>query len=373
MKRTSMRPSVLLSLLVFLGIACGGGARDAASLASPVSASAVDPGNAGGNKFVTVMTRNLFIGGDVFAPLTAPDPLSAALTLWTDVQASDYAGRAADIAGEIVSKNPDLVGLQEAYRWTVLPLAGGDPVQELDFLENLMTALAERGADYRAVVVEPETDITLPFEAMGVAIRMLDRDVILARGDVAVLATDGGHFSTLIPTQYIGPLPVNILRGWTSVEVTHQGVAFRFLNTHMDGDDVLPIQFAQAYEIVNTLLAPAPMATIVTGDTNVIADKPENPEYPVYTLLTSTLRDAWMALDNGPNTGYTCCFADIRDPDATLDQRVDLVLLGGALTPEDMSLTGTVFDVSKGLWPSDHLGVVAYIRLENPKFFALKQ
>jgi hypothetical protein len=72
--------------------------------------------------------------------------------------------------------------------------------------------------------------------------------------------------------------------------------------------------------------------------------------------------------------GFSCCQAeDLRNTASLLDERVDLVLLKGALTAKQVVVVGdeSADRTESGLWPSDHAGVAATIRLENPKFFAL--
>ena len=77
--------------------------------------------------------------------------------------------------------------------------------------------------------------------------------------------------------------------------------------------------------------------------------------------------------DAASAVGDTCCFvADLRPP-SSLYERVDLVLVRGALTPKASYRVGTDPLAALGnRWPSDHAGVVATIRLEDPKFYALK-
>jgi endonuclease/exonuclease/phosphatase family metal-dependent hydrolase len=358
--------------------ACG--SSGVSSAGDPVSTSAVDPGNAGGNKLLTVMTRNLYLGGDVFLPFQHPeDPLGYAAIVWNQILTSRPGDRMYAIADEIREARADLVGLQEAYRFVVTPIGATGPVlMDIDFLGSLMQALGETTEDeppYRLVAVQPQTTLSLPFPTMGVQITMMDHDAILARAGVGVSATDGGSFDAREVTSLAG-VTVELTRGWVSVEAKHQGVPFTFVNTHLEGKELGPLQSLQAMELAKQFATADPI--VLVGDTN---SDPGDPEYAVtipglpypvptpYTVFTSfppSYRDAASGVSD------TCCFdADLRT--GSLYERVDLVLVRGAITPRYASLTGLEQLPWLGdRWPSDHAGVVATVRLENPKFFALK-
>src|SRR5262245_16130096 len=86
-------------------------------------AAAADPKG----KKVTVMTRNLYAGGDL-GPATAAvlsGNVSAILTevgaLWESVRATNFPARAEALALEVRDAKPDLIGLQEASLWRTGP------------------------------------------------------------------------------------------------------------------------------------------------------------------------------------------------------------------------------------------------------------
>src|SRR5690349_6861393 len=116
------RPSAALAFFSALLVACGAPPAPAVPASSPLSAAAIDPGNAGGNKFVTVMTRNLYLGaelGPAMQPGLSPDEfLQATTKIWQMVNRNDFGLRARGVADEIAAQRPELVGLQEAYTWT---------------------------------------------------------------------------------------------------------------------------------------------------------------------------------------------------------------------------------------------------------------
>jgi hypothetical protein len=73
---------------------------------------------------------------------------------------------------------------------------------------------------------------------------------------------------------------------------------------------------------------------------------------------------------NPGSDGFTCCQApDLLNPNSTLSYRIDLVLTRG-VSVENIKLVGdqpsdrTLFPPSDPpLWPSDHAGVLATLRI----------
>ena len=374
----------VLALAAALATACG--SSDGAAVADPISTHAVDPGNAGGNKLLTVMTRNLYVGGDLFLPFVAADPLLAASTVWGEILDSDPAARMAAIADEIRAARPDVVALEEAYHFVVTPLGASGPVLlELDYLTFLEDALSRCGEPtitgcisscdeppMRIAAVQPHTVITVPFPAKGIQITMTDRDAILADADVLVRSSDGGNFDAEFLATLAGVIPVHLKRGWVEIAAKHQGVPFTFVATHLETKDFGPLQSLQAMELLGRFGSDAPV--IVAGDTN---SDPGDPAYVVsgapqaiptpYQLFASAFQDA------ASDVGDTCCFAGDLRPPSSLFERVDLVLFRGAITARTATRVGLDPLASLGdRWPSDHAGVVATVRLENERFFGLK-
>jgi len=135
------RGTMLAAATVFF-VGCGSG--ELAATAQPIDASAVDPGNADGNKVVKVLTRNLYIGADV-TPLITGGTADPAV-LWANIQATNYPKRAGALAEEIVAGKPDVIGLQEAYRFDVTMLQDGQPAGSfaVDYVDILLAQLAAR-------------------------------------------------------------------------------------------------------------------------------------------------------------------------------------------------------------------------------------
>ncbi len=381
----SMVPSRMVAAsLALAALACGPQAVSPEVAREAVSVQAIDPGNAGGNKFVTVMTRNLFVGGDILRPFTVPpdQAIEAAAQVWQDIQSSNFPLRAGGVADEIFRTSPDLVALQEVYRFEVTSLATAEPAAPpLDFLEELVAALAARGLSYGVVQVSPHTDLAVPFQELGVQVRLLDRDAILARldSDVEIRGSSAGDFATRLSAN-LGGISFDLTRGFATAEVKKQGVPFLFATAHLEVRNISPllpeglVQAAQAQELLGVLGDRD--RVILAGDFN------SDPDHPIaywsYGLFVGAggLTDAWRELD-AAGTGLTCCFEPARDPEAELYERIDLVLHRGANATISIERVGAspdalLHDALGPLWPSDHAGVVARIRLEDPRFVALE-
>lgn len=375
----SLRP-LYASLAALALAACSGGPGVSAQGASTGAAGAAREGAEA--KKLTVLTRNLYVGGDLFLPFVSPDPLLAVSTVWGDILASDVPGRMRAVADEIATARPDLVGLQEAFRFVVTPLGASAPVLlDLDFLALLQGALDSPGrwdgdldgddddvpgqARYRLAATQPHTVLSVPIPAQGIQITMTDRDAILVGPGVHVLATSGGDFAAEFDTTLAGVVPVRLKRGWVQADVRRRDAALSFVNVHLETKSFGPLQSLQAQELLALLPAQGPL--VVSGDFN---SSPEDPPVFVgttavptpYQLLTSVLSDTWAAVGDGP--GLTCCFPGDLRPPGDLVERVDLVLFRGGVTARAASRVGTEpLAALGGRWPSDHAGVVARLRV----------
>ncbi len=324
---------------------------------------------------VTVMTQNLYLGADLTPLLTSADInqlRSRVADAWQQIQETDFRQRAKALATEIAAKRPDLIGLQEValYRiqWPGDFFDGNTPATfvVLDFLWSLLKELYARGLFYTVAATSTNLDIEVP-SATGVDIRFTDRDVILARAGLWLTGTtlsnpQNGNFVSKLHLSVAG-FQVDILRGWAAIDVNMPGKTFRFVNTHLEAFNSL-VQLAQANELVqgpgNTNLP-----LVLAGDFN------SPPGDPTYKSLTDPapagagLHDAWDPVANGP--GFTCCQAeDLSNFPSSLNTRIDLVLFRGAFTVLGVDVVGEDLAdrTPSNLWPSDHAGVVAKLRLD---------
>jgi hypothetical protein len=340
------------------------------------------------DKNITVMTRNLYLGANLAPVVRAaargdqPGTIQAVTDVWTNVVKTNFPERAGALAKEIKQSQPQLVNLQEASRYSAadypdLPsdVTAESPNQaapdvQYNYLDILLDALNKEGLNYVPVVINKNYDVVLPrydpSSPTGLEnIRLVDRDVILARADLPVSNMKRANFSTNLPL----PLkdqngnPVKLTRGWASVDVTMADKTIRLIDTHLEGDHPATNE-AQGNELLSEEgPANTNLPVILAGDFNSPADTGTT-----YTNLINTGRfvDAWSAT-HSQEAGLTCChLPDLSNlaADEYFTKRIDLVLFRegrkAGLSAADAQLVGdkpTDRTVS-GLWPSDHAGVV---------------
>jgi endonuclease/exonuclease/phosphatase family metal-dependent hydrolase len=316
------------------------------------------PGHGDGD--VKVMTYNLNNGSDLIPLLSAttPQAISGAVSeVLAEVQASDIPDRALDLAHVIAAAHPDLVGVQEASVWTV------NGVVRYDVLGSVMAALARDGQHYAVVAKANAFGGQLP-DAQGDIVGLQDQNAILARTDLPaqrfqISNPQSGFFAAHLDLPLPGlPQPVPALDSWVSVDVTMRGHPFRFLDTHLDSNSPL-VNDAQARELVANVTH-SPLPVIVAGDFNADASGAGSPTYS--DLIHGGFGDAWSQVHPG-QPGFTWGQADAASPGLQLNQRIDMVLYYGHFKVDHSRLVGNHKDKVTGLFPSDHLGVVATLDL----------
>ena len=256
-----------------------------------------------------------------------------------------------------------------------------------DFLQILLDALAERGTPYRAVATNTNfVSPQVPIQALGVALKFTDRDVVLVRAGSAggaVHATNAQPhtFQASIPVQLPAPLPaITVIRGWSTVDVTVDGATVRVANTHLEAFNGTVRNF-QAAELAASL-ATSPYPVVLAGDLNSQRrdEEDEQDDVAAYETLTSIgLADAW-AVAEGPEGGNTSGQTDpLTNVPSTIDHRIDFVLYDPDGSPAlraidaevlgeelDDRATSTLTSPARLLWPSDHAGVVATLHVGRP-------
>jgi len=326
---------------------------------------------------VTVMTRNIYLGGNIFGPLAAGQDRAEferlAGVLWTEVQGTDFVGtRAALLAREIRRTKPDLVGLQEVAVWRRGPDGVKDgattPATQVvyDFLKTLRQRMARLNLRYAVAVKQREADIETSIDA-GYDVRLTMYDVILVKKRKGLRVTR--RLRDNYPTDIGVPTPVGAItstRGWTAVDVRYKGKRFRFVNTHLEAA-ADSTREAQARELI---ARGGPLRGkrqyIVVGDFNSDPQGRESPSGAFDILADFGLVDTWPRSRFGP--GYSCCLArsDARDTNAdAFDHRIDLILAKPRLRAIRGDVVGDELRdrAPNGLWPSDHAGVVTRLRL----------
>lgn len=340
-----------------------------AAAAAALCLAAAPAASADGPKPVKVMTWNLFYGfddGPVIAAAMTNNPeliVPAATEAWRQIHATNFHRRVRDIALRVRLEAPDLIGVQEAVRYTQMGSTG--IVEELDHLEILVAALRDVGIPYEVVSSVDTLAIELPVLDSGGNLTMVsvqDRVAVLARSShakVAVSNPQSGIYQVILGPEVGFPFPLP--QGWASVDVNASGHRFRFVTTHLEDASadpaVLPIQEAQAVELVNRHAADG-LPVVFAGDFNTDGFR----KWPTYKLLTGPLHltDAWKAVNhNAPGLTWGQS-PDLLNPFPRLTQRIDLVLFSGRFDVEDADVVGARLPdrVPAGMWPSDHAGVV---------------
>jgi len=343
---------------------------------------------------LTVMSRNLYHGGDIgpvlqvgFSDLELLAETAAGV--WAEVQANDFSERAVAIVDEIQAADADIVGLQELALFVSLglnPSTGSfDVTGAIDFRGILEAELANRGLPYSFAAVQDNTQVTVPvagFDAGGRFIpshlvQMTIRDAVLVRGDLNVESVEQGNYDTVVPlgTDPFGD-PIQLSRGWIRVTADVDGVPHHFVNTHLEIQSFSPFQLLQTEELLTNITADLDGVIILMGDFN--SDAAALPGAPTWTLTYAEVqaagfRDIWTEAHPGAAfPGLTCCNAsDLRNQEPSFYQRIDFIFVR---TPEMKGPHGHLPGVVRarvigddpeartapnGLWPSDHAGVVA--------------
>jgi endonuclease/exonuclease/phosphatase family metal-dependent hydrolase len=318
---------------------------------------------------LTVMTRNVYLGGNIAGPIPAPDRAAferSASALWASVRTTDFPARAKLLAREVKQLKPDVIGLQEVALWRRGAKDGAaTPATTVvyDFLKSLKGRL---GPGYKVASVQQEADLEAPI-ADGYDVRLTMRDVVIVRKRVKVRRKLGANYKAVleVPTA-IGPIAST--RGWVGADLTLAGKRFRFLNTHLEAfsDDH---RLQQAGELLRPR---GPLRgqkrVIVTGDINSDPTGATGANPAAYRrFIDAGLKDTWLSL-KPLRPGFSCCFKTetIMDaPPPPFDHRVDHIFAKGNIRV----LAGWVVGGDRanrtpsGLWPSDHGGAVVSLRL----------
>lgn len=310
---------------------------------------------------LSILTWNLYMGVELPPLFTStrekiPNLVSK---VYRQFLATNLPIRVKAIAREIAGKKPDLIGLQEAVWWQLI-IPNYRKVT-YDFVQLLLIELKKRGLDYEVAIQNKNTSVELP-DNNGNLVRLLDRDVILVRKGYRLTINKrmAKNFKTNLIVQIAGQ-QIEILRGWSSIDIQLEGQNIRMINTHLDTNS--DIQMYQAKEILEGP-ANTNLPLIVTGDLNSNAHNYDTPTYKRF--IDVGFQDAWEESGNG--AGNTCC----QDPDllnnvSNLTSRIDFILFKNgweSIQAETVGDTPNSRSYS-GLWPSDHAGVFSKLQLRK--------
>jgi Endonuclease/Exonuclease/phosphatase family len=317
---------------------------------------------------VTVMTRNLYLGSNLDAIVqakSAPEAFAAVERGWAQVQANNFPVRARAIAREIAAAKPDFVGFQEAVLYRTQTPADFTVTHAtnvvLDYVKELRKALAARKLRYRFLGVGSWTDAELPSgNPPSMDIRLNVRDALLVRMDrkLRMLRVARGQYATT--TSLFGGFVI-AKRGWIFADASIDGRRFRVITTHLESFDD-ESQVAQGRELATDPGLRTAAPTILLGDLNSRADGTGTPTYA--NLLAAGFHDAW-AQARPNNVGLSCCHGeDLREVGGPFYSRIDYVLVRNGFRGVAAGIVGEEQrDRLSGLWPSDHAGVWARLRL----------
>lgn len=343
-QRARLRASALVGVAL-IAVACSNGSGSSGSPASPA---------------VTVMTRNLYFGADL-SPLfsvTSAQLGPTATAAYAQMRASDIPARLDKVARELAGAKPDLVALQEAVVWSVIPNGQQRATVLSDSTAILLADVAKLGTRYRVAASNDGFSGALPVPGVGL-VGLQDRDVILVRRDGRQLSvshsTTGVYAHAL--TVHVAGIAVTVKRGFAAVDASAGGRRFHVVATHLEAYSD-PTRDAQAAELL-AMVTSSRLPTLVLGDVNSPAAGDGSATYDL--VRQAGLGDAWAAANPG-TPGYTCCrAADLRS--GPLEERIDMVFTRGRFVVERASLVGTSATerTSSGLWPSDHAGVIATV------------
>jgi hypothetical protein len=353
---------------------------------------------------VTVMTRNVYLGGSINRPIRAALERSgregvlalghANHRLREVVRRTDFATRSKLLAAEIVATRPDLIGLQEVALWRHGPMqleriGRPDATQvDYDFLDILLKDLASRGVRYEIVHVQSLSDVEAPAFTgdpfTGTAgsaqdVRLTDRDVILVRSEAGlrIEGSGGGQFSRHFDVRLLNTT-FRFVRGYGWADVAVGSARMRFVNTHLESQSS-QLARAQAEELLKGPAGNTSLPTVIACDCN------SNPASPAarsalpigsgaaYRLITQNhgFTDLWLQQPARDGRGNTARLSElVNDETADFARRIDLVLARsaspGQIVADRVEITGdepSDRDPTSQLWPSDHAGVVVELRI----------
>jgi endonuclease/exonuclease/phosphatase family metal-dependent hydrolase len=356
---------------------------------------------------VKVMTRNIFLGADLGPGLSATnfqELADGAGVILNQVDDNDFSLRAKGLASEILGKNPDLVGVQEGALWQEdecglpVPVDADQPHENGDFLQLLLDRLNKKEKRYKAVVVQPEFDFETPVNydgdtetgtdipALGIQGcdfngRLTMRDVILAKKGVKVSDALGGHYETLLQVD-VGGVPVNVTRGWTSVDAKVEGAPkFKFVNTHFEAfDNQVSNHTNQDTDVGNGEIREAQAAELVGADGPATSDRPvillgdlnsdvETAIKEGDELANQLILDAGF-VERSTRDPFSCCLnADILSEGGggsvdDFDHNVDHVMTDAPDRVKLLASSVTGRQPVNGFWSSDHAGIFSKLKVK---------
>jgi endonuclease/exonuclease/phosphatase family metal-dependent hydrolase len=304
---------------------------------------------------VTVMSRNLYLGADIIQLATATDEASMeqkVQQLYATVQQTNFPVRAKRIAQEIKKTKPDAIAIQEVARY----YQDGKSAQ--DWMKLLQGQLKKAGQHYKQVSREDEIDVSAR-SAAGYNLRLVLGNAVLVRtgkhARIKHIKDVHGVFKAQISVPLANGTTVNLKRGYAGMDGRIAGKKFRFLAPHAEAysADVAGQQFAEL------LAGPAKskkLPTIIAGDFN--SDPADASAEGYNNVIAAGFKDT------GKRAATCCQDENLLNPVSKLDQWIDHIVVRPKAKVLWSKIVGNrASDRISGLWPSDHAGVVAKLRL----------
>jgi endonuclease/exonuclease/phosphatase family metal-dependent hydrolase len=336
------------------------------------------------NGYVSVMTRNIYVGTDVDVILQAEDQTQIPVLVTQAFQTlanTNFPERAEALAKEIKKNKPHLIGLQEVSLIRLQSpgdyMEGGTTLAEnvvWDYLEILLTTLKSMGLDYEVVAQNQNFDLEMPmltkFEEPYDEfddVRLTDFDVVLAKKGISISNVESKNYQVKAILEDLG---IEFSRGFNAVTAEINGCKFRFVNTHLEDETILEVQKAQAFELRN-YLENVDIPVILVGDFNSAPIDESS-----YQIITSghDFKDTWLLNTRNDNPdGFTFGHdADLRNTEQKFSKRIDHIFVRNEkegskfrlLKHVTSNVTGDEYSdrTFTGLWPSDHGGVAAKLK-----------
>ena len=337
---------------------------------------------------VSTMTRNLYLGADLAPAINSSGPadfISKNGQILRDVDTNNMKVRAKGLAGEIKTKSPDLVGLQEVALWRTGPADFGAPVSgnytastvHVDNLAELMKQLNKGKKRYKVVKSQDEFDFEAPADydndpstgatTLGGEIngRLTMRDVVLAKvgAGIKIKNIKSANFeNTYKPV--ISGIAVNVKRGYISFDAkVRKSPSFRFVNTHLEAFGEPELRETQARELLAGPLKSGKLPAVLVGDLNSDDDTVAGPDRLAYDAL----KQGGMAergFSGQPTFGVPngiILAANGKKSDFT--QFIDHVMTNKPNRVKKVKASVTGLKPERGYWNSDHAGVFSQLRI----------
>lgn len=189
--------------------------------------------------------------------------------------ATNFKERAKTIVNQIMLNEPDIIGLEEAALWELIP-PNAKPVV-FDFIDILLRDLEYCGYKYKLAAQNWNVDVTL-LDSLGNKVRLADRNTILIResSEIDVLSRTRDNFKTNLEVE-IGGQKIVVLSGWSAITASINGCLFKVVTSHLD--PVSPdVRLAQAIELLEGP-GDTKLPIILAGDFNEDANGSNRPVY----------------------------------------------------------------------------------------------